>query len=463
MRFALYCFVLLVSLLPRQLYANEAQPAPNLILIIGDGMDDQQITIARNYLKGSRGRLTLDTLPHRSMSQVLTVSNLDPDKVVYVADSANSATSIATGVPTSRGRIATSAHEDKDLTTIVELANAAGLKTGIVTTASVTDATPASFAAHIDKRFCENPSMMVDGLLFDRFPVHCRQDTLARGGMGSISEQLAKSEVDIILGGGEKHFAMNAENSQKTVLELAQENGFHIVRTAEELTQLPDNKKILGLFAEHTLPVRMRGEGDREAETPDRSALNYLHDFLGEVELPEPMRCESNPEFGATPSLATMTEAAIARLHTGKGFFLMIESASIDKQSHQRKACGSIGEVGQLDEAVQVALEFANRNPNTMLLVTADHGHAAQLIPETSLFSNAQIGNLPMGSPGRLTRIITPEGSVMAVNYATNRTIAEEHSGVSVPLLANDIALGKIPPLIHQPDIFRIMKKHLGI
>ena len=116
--------------------SHEAHP-PNIILIIGDGMDDQQITIARNYLVGANGRMTLDSLPVRSTAQVLTVEENDPSLAVYVADSANSATSIASGITTSRGRIGTSAGSDEDVITVLELAEQKGMKTGLVATSGV--------------------------------------------------------------------------------------------------------------------------------------------------------------------------------------------------------------------------------------------------------------------------------------------------------------------------------------
>ena len=87
----------------------------NVILIVGDGMDDHQITIARNYMVGASGRLILDAMPVRSVAQVLTVSNEEPGVPVYVADSANTATSLATGIVTSRGRLATTAGSDRDV------------------------------------------------------------------------------------------------------------------------------------------------------------------------------------------------------------------------------------------------------------------------------------------------------------------------------------------------------------
>ena len=138
---------------PVETSGAEARPR-NVILIIGDGMDDQQITIARNYLKGMEGELLLDGLPMRGVAQVLAYADTTSNTPVYVADSANTATSMATGEITSRGRISTSPGADQDITTIIELAEQAGYRTGLVTTSSVTDATPAAFAAHVNVKWC---------------------------------------------------------------------------------------------------------------------------------------------------------------------------------------------------------------------------------------------------------------------------------------------------------------------
>ncbi|MBT5217976.1 MAG: hypothetical protein HOM16_00645, partial [Woeseia sp.] len=100
--------------------------APKVILIIGDGMDDQQITIGRNYLVGHNGRLIVDDLPYRGSIQVQTLAEDDPSVPVYVGDSASGATAIATGVATSEGRIGTTANSDLDVANLMELADAAG-------------------------------------------------------------------------------------------------------------------------------------------------------------------------------------------------------------------------------------------------------------------------------------------------------------------------------------------------
>lgn len=434
----------------------------NVILIIGDGMDEQQITIARNYLKGARGQLLMDQLPLRSTTQVLTSDDSIENKPVYVSDSANTATSMATGVVTSRGRISTSAGSGKPLETIVGLAARAGLRSGIVTTASVTDATPAAFAANINFRLCENPDLMVDVTYRDIPLGDCSAHLKANGGTGSISEQLVQSPLQVILGGGSKHFTPNAEGLDISVRELALKEGFQVVESAQQMRAAAPGSPLLGLFSPSTMPVRLQGENGREAEAPEPSLLNYLHEYLGDVTLPAPMVCEPNPAFESVPDLQAMTDTALAHLshNNERGFFLMVESASIDKQSHERKPCGSIGELEQLNEALASALAFAETHPHTLIMVTADHSQAAQLIPYESLFAAYPI---PTFTPGKLARIVTPEGSHMSINYATTNFMMEEHTGAAVPLLSNSEGFGLIPAFIQQPQIFEITRYYLGL
>jgi alkaline phosphatase len=436
-------------------YAEER----NVILIVGDGMDDHQITIARNYLKGARGRLTMDNLPMRGVSQVITVAE-DGKTPVYVADSANSATAMATGQATSRGRIAITADGVTPIKTIAEMAHEAGYKTGIVATASVTDATPSSFMAHINLRYCENPDV-INGVEFSGISLgECSAHTKANGGLGSISEQIADSNIDVVLGGGMQHFEHMAEGQSISVLDLAKSNNYHVITDATELAGLPSDKKILGLFSPSTMPVMLRGEDGRLAEKPSPSWAHYIFKYFGSVDQPEPMACEPNPEFAGMPSLKSMTESALGQLANEQGFFLMVESASIDKQSHERMPCGSIGEVKQLNEVIDSALAFAEDHPNTLILITADHGQAAQLIPETTMFDEFGV---PVFTPGSVARIRTPEGSVMGVNYATNDFFYEEHTGTNVPVFANSEGVGRVPSMITQPEIFDIAKDYLEL
>ncbi len=105
-----------------------------------------------------------------------------------------------------------------------------------------------------------------------------------------------------------------------------------------------------------------------------------------------------------------------------------------------------------------MALEFAKLHPDTLVLVTADHGQAAQLVPERTLFIDIPV---PVYSPGYLARINTVEGEIMGVNYATNNFLSEEHTGVNVPLLSNAVGQGLVPAMVTQPEIFDIIKSHL--
>ena len=422
--------------------AGRGSAAPKVVLIIGDGMDQHQITIARDYIAGYDGRLTLDTLSVRSSVQIQTVAEENPSMPEYVADSANTATSMATGIVTSAGRIATTAGTDLDVPTIMDTAAAAGFGTGIVTTSSVTDATPASFVAHVSYRLCESPRAMAGS---------CPADLAANGGKGSIAEQIAASRIDIVLGGGERYFAQAAEGGEKSVRDLAAAKGFRVIGTAAELASLKPGGKVLGLFAPGTMPVQWRGAGGAQAQ-------RVQHDENGRVVLPEPFACEPDPAYGATPPLTAMARAAFAQLD-GRPFVLMIESASIDKQSHVRRPCGQIGELKQLDDTLKLVLEYAAAHPETLVLVTADHSQAAQLVPETSW-----LAGMNAASPGYFARIRTPEGAIMGVNYATNDSeLQEDHTGADVPLLASGPGANEIPATVRQTDIFHIMLRHLGL
>jgi alkaline phosphatase len=437
--------------------AQETPPsrtgAPKVVLIIGDGMDQHQITIARNYLAGYDGSLTLDTMPVRSSVRTQTVAEENPRVPEYVPDSANTATSLASGIVTSAGRIGTTAATDLDVPTIMELAAAAGFGTGIVATSSVTDATPASFVAHVAYRLCESPRAMVPSEgRGAALAAECSADLKTNGGRGSIAEQIAASRIDIVLGGGQRNFAQLAEGeTAKTVRDVAVANGFRSIETLAELERLVPGGKVLGLFSPGTMPVQWRGAGGAQAQRVQRNEN-------GGVVLPEPFACEPEPNFAATPPLTAMARAALAHLD-GRGFVLMVESSSIDKQSHVRRPCGSIGELKQLDDTLKLVLEYAAAHPETLVLVTADHGQAAQLVPETSW-----LAGLDAASPGHFARIRTPEGGLMGVNYATNDSmLQEDHTGTDIPLFAYGARANEIPAAIRQTDVFRIMLRHLKL
>jgi alkaline phosphatase len=282
------------------------------------------------------------------------------------------------------------------------------------------------------------------------FSSDCRADQKANGGMGSISEQIAASRVDVVLGGGAVHFDQPAEGDTRSVRDLAAANGYRVVGTAAELDSLARGTRVLGLFSRGTMPVQWRGEGDAVATlAPPRPD--------GGPRVPPPFACEPNPGFAGMPRLREMAAAALKQLDDGRSFALMIESASIDKQSHLRRPCGQIGEVAQLEETLELLLDYQRAHPETLVLVTADHGQAAQLVPETSWLGGA-------ARPGHFARLRTREGALIGVNYATNDSdVQEDHTGVTIPLLASGPGALELPAFVQQRDIFRIMVDHLGL
>jgi alkaline phosphatase len=210
------------------------------------------------------------------------------------------------------------------------------------------------------------------------------------------------------------------------------------------------------------MPVKWQGTDGRTAETIERSWLNLVHQMIGSVTQPEVVKCVANPDFAVMPSLEAMTRYAVDHLSrdNDKGFFLTIESASIDKRAHDRDPCGSIGEVAQLEDALGVVMEYAEAHPETLIIVTADHSQAAQIVPDPTLYKSLPI---PVFSPGKVARVVTPEGGVMRINYATNNISSEEHTGANVPLFANSEGTETLKPFMRQREIYHAMMRYLEL
>jgi alkaline phosphatase len=164
-----------------------------------------------------------------------------------------------------------------------------------------------------------------------------------------------------------------------------------------------------------------------------------------------------------------MTQKALGRLSRdpSRGFFLMVEGASIDKQAHRRNPCGQIGELSALDRAVAVGREFAQQHPGTLIIVTADHGQASQVVPlpEDYLALTKSLKS-PQYPPGYYAVLKTRHGELMAVGYATNAPPHggwEQHTGVDVPVFLEGIDGREVPALMSQWNIFRLMQAHLQL
>ncbi|TNF08458.1 MAG: alkaline phosphatase [Gammaproteobacteria bacterium] len=433
----------------------EKHPPANVILFIGDGMDEHQITLARNYLYGANGSLAMERLPVRSSAKVQTLREEDPRQYRYVADSANTASTLSTGELTSMGRIATSAGDDQDMPTVLEAARQAGLATGLVTTANLTDATPAAFAAHTAHRNCQNPGDMHKPISYLPATQQCLADHQSQGGKGSIAEQLLAAGIDVLLGGGKKEFAR--VNSHASLEKIAASHGYHLLQQREKLLAYRGKKPLLGLFASSHLPVEWIGDGKRRAAP-------ITFNLIGEPVFPAPFNCLQNPGHRGTPTLEEMTHIALNRLSgNSAGFFLMVEGASIDKQAHKRNPCGEIGELQAFDRAVALGQAFASKQTNTLIIVTADHGQAGQIIPLPEYYQSWGNKQYP---PGHYAVLKTRSGELMAVSYATNappQGKSELHTGVNVPVFLQGIAAAEVPALMDQRTINHLMRRHLGL
>lgn len=411
--------------------------AKNVILLIGDGMGDSEITIARNYHYGAAGRLPgLDALPLTGSYTTYSVvkDGADKGKPDYVTDSAASGSAWATGTKTYDGAISVDV-DGKQQQTLLELAKANGLRTGDVSTAEIQDATPAVQVAHVGARSCYGPDT-----------ASCGTDALQNGGLGSISEQLLNARPDLTLGGGSASFQQTAKAGQwqgSTLFDQAEQRGYQVVSDADGLAAVrraDQTKPLLGLFTPGNFPTRY---------APTTATV-------GGADQP-PVQCTPNPARLSTGlSLQSLTNKSIDllnrdRANTGKGFFLQVEGASIDKQDHAADACGQIGETIDFDEAVQSALAFAKKDGNTLVIATADHAHSSQIVDSTPPTSLS-------------TALRTADGTTMKVSYGTaGAGSSQQHTGTQVRIAAYGPGAANVVGLSDQTDTFFTIRDGLKL
>lgn len=395
-------------------------PAKNVILLIGDGMGDSEITVARNYAEGAGGELNgIDALP---LTGQYTTYALNPDGTPnYAPESASTASAWSTGTKAVNGSLSVDIAGDPQ-STLLEIAKANGMKTGDVSTSEIEDATPAAQVAHISARGCYGPVATT---------ANCADEALENGGLGSIAEQLLNLRPDVVLGGGAATFTETAAAGPwegQTLFDQAADRGYNVIDTADELAGVEAadaQQPLLGLFTPGNFPVRYTGP----AATVGGGSL-------------APQACAENPDrLDSGLSLASMTDKAINLLDNEDGFFLQVEGASIDKQDHAANACGQIGETVDLDEAVQVALDYARTAGDTLVVVTADHAHTSQIV-----------GSTP---PGLSVNLLTQDGEPMIVSYGTSAAgQSQQHTGSQVRIAGYGPGAANVLGLTDQTDLF---------
>jgi alkaline phosphatase len=411
--------------------AVDSGRAQNVILLIGDGMGDSEITAARNYIHGAAGKFPgIDALP--LTGQYTTYSLTKDGKPDYDPDSASTGTAWATGTKTYDNAVSVDIRGQRQAT-LLELAKAKGLRTGNVTTAEIQDATPAVQVSHISRRSCYGP---------DQTSTTCPEAALENGGLGSITEQLLKLKPDVTLGGGAATFSQEAAAGRfegLSLLKQAEARHYQVVRDEAGLNgirHVNQRRPLLGLFAEGNMATRWAGP----QATANGGAL-------------DPVECTRNPDRpSAQPSLAEMTTKAIDLLDNDKGFFLQVESASIDKRDHAADACGQIGETLEMDEAVQVALKFAKENGNTSVFVTADHAHTSQIVEAGST------------TPGLTVNLLTADDEPMTLAYGTAPAGgSQQHTGSQVRVAGYGPKAANIVGLTDQTDLHFTIASALGL
>jgi alkaline phosphatase len=313
--------------------AEQPVAARNVILFVGDGMGSDQRNAARLAGVGQRGNLVMDSLDYAGLSKTHA---RDPKTVV--TDSAAGGTAISTGVKTFNGAIAVDV-DGNPVETLVEKAEAAGKVTGLVTTSQVTDATPASFGAHVEDR--------------------AEQSEIAR-------QLIEETGVDVILGGGEDRWfppgnpgaypdnpAVDPEeessSDQGDLVARARRLGYQYVSDAQGLAGA-DGDRLLGLFANEEMFQQK----------------------------PEP-----DGIYNPVVSLPQMTRKALSMLRShDEGFVLVVEEEAIDEMAHSNNAGLAIGAALQLDKAVAIGKRFAERHGDTLLITTADHETGGMTVEE---------------------------------------------------------------------------------
>jgi alkaline phosphatase len=411
--------------------AIQGGKARSVILLIGDGMGDSEITIARNYHVGAAGRLSMDRLPLTGAYTTYALQKANPALPDYVTDSAASGTGWATGHKTYNGAISV-LPSGKPVPTVLEHAKKAGYRTGDVTTAELQDATPAVLAAHVVSRDCKGPTTMSA----------CAVNAKENGGAGSIAEQMIDTRPDVLLGGGKQFFDQVIQAGPykgQSVLARAQASGYQVVTDGDGLAKVKASAPVLGAFAPNNMDLEWVGPTPTATGTPSSTCLPNTARTAGQ------------------PHLSRMADTAIQLLDrqtrgAKKGFFLQIEGASIDKQDHAANPCGQIGETVEFDAAVAKALAYQRSHPDTLVVVTADHGHTSQIV---------ETGTTTMGATATLR---TKDGADMTISYATAPlTGSQQHTGTQVRIAAGGPQAANVLGVTDQTDLFATMSRALGL
>lgn len=287
----------------------------NILFLVSDGMSAGVPAMAEAFSKQVRGKgtcwhhLSVDADTARGFFDMSSMASL-------VTDSAAAASAWGSGQRVLNGVI-NQYPDGTSLKPLCKILQEKGYRTGLVTTARITHATPAGFFADVPHRSQED----------------------------AIAAQYLDQGPWVLLGGGAKHFDGEKREDQRNLPGEFQNAGHQTARTKSELLGIATGP-VLGLFAADHLPYTLDQKQD-------------------------PVLLEK------VPSLSEMTEQALKLLsRENKPFFLMIEGARVDHAAHANDAAGLLWDQLAFDDAIAVALEFQKRNPATLIVIGSDHGNA---------------------------------------------------------------------------------------
>ena len=347
----------------------------NIILLISDGMSLTQVSTYRLLKGGPNERIAVDKFPVSGI--VLTHS-----ENAIVTDSASSATAFSTGRKTNNGALGLD-EDNKILENFTEIIDRYGYVSSLISTSEITHATPAAYASHVDLRWKTD----------------------------EISLQMMESKVMTILGGGRHFFLpedLGGKRSDGLNLLEQMESSRMVMTEKKELDSFDhsDLGKVVGLFADEAL---------RDKEKPE----NHVFE----------------------PSSSEMLNFAINRSEKFnengcKGFFIMLEGSQVDWAGHANDLNYLKREMQDFDEAVELALDYAIQNPDTLVIATADHETGGLLIESSSP-----------------TDYTAPE-----VKFSFNTGIGYgSHTGVPVPVYAYGPGSENFTGTLDNTDIFYAM------
>ena len=253
-------------------------------------------------------------------------------KKELITDSSAGATAFATGKKTRNGMISQAMEDSTNYKTFVEYAEENKKATGIVVTSTVTHATPACFYAHYPQRYDANEA---------------------------ISEQFVNSGVDVLIGGGKKYFETRKDG--RNLLQELTEKGYTIPDTLTSNFDTKEIFKLAYLYSPTQPGKRIFSEGD---EAPSRGPI-----------LP----------------LATQKAIDILKKDTN-GFFLLVEGSQIDWGGHNNDSEYIINEMLDFNETIKIALDYADQNGETLVIITADHETGGYAIIEGELDGSSLTG-----------------------------------------------------------------------